>query len=259
MMLQRTVDPAEPPRPERRPYTATRHGVTLVDDFAWLRAANWQEVMRDPAKLDPAIRAYLEAENGYAERALAGTTALRDALFAEMKGRIKEDDSTVPARDGPYAYYARYREGGQHPAICRQTTQGGAEELLLDGDALAHGKAYFNLGGSEHSPDHRMLAWSADEAGAEFYTVRIRDLAGGHDLADVVPDATGAIVWSSDASAFYYVRLDSNHRPSRVFRHRLGRPVEEDVLVYEETAPGWFVSIGQTQSGRFAEISIHDH
>jgi oligopeptidase B len=258
-MLQRAVNAADPPRAERRPQAATWHGVTLVDDFAWLRAANWQEVMRDPLKLDPAIRTYLEAENGYADQALADTTALQAALFAEMKGRIKEDDSTVPADDGPFAYYLRYRAGGQHPAICRQPRSGGGEELLLDGDELAHGKAYFHLGATHHAPDHRSLAWSSDEAGAEFYTIRVRDLGTGHDLADIVPDATGTVVWTSDGSAFYYVRLDRNHRPSRVFRHRLGMPVEDDVLVYEEAAPGYFVSVAETRSRRFAEISIHDH
>jgi oligopeptidase B len=259
MMLQRTVEPADPPQAERRPAAATWHGVTLVDDFAWLRAANWQDVMRDPSKLDPAIRAYLEAENDYSHRALDHTAALQDALFAEMKGRIKEDDSTVPADDGPYAYYARYREGGQHPVICRQPRAGGSEEVLLDGDELAHGKAYFHLGATQNAPDHRLFAWSSDEAGAEFHTIRVRDMTTGHELADVVPDATGSVVWTRDASAFYYVRLDRNHRPSRVFRHRLGLPVEDDVLVYEEAAPGYFVSVSETQSRRFAEISIYDH
>src|SRR5918996_4585587 len=100
MMLQRAVSPAEPPRAQPRPQVATWHDVKLVDDFAWLRAANWQEVMRDPIKLDAAIRAYLEAENDYADRALADTKGLQETLFAEMKGRIKEDDSTVPADDG---------------------------------------------------------------------------------------------------------------------------------------------------------------
>src|SRR2546423_8754227 len=102
-----------PPRAERRAVTSTWHGVTLVDDFAWLRAANWQEVMRDPDKLAPAIRVYLESENAYAERVLGDTLPLQAALFAEMKGRIKEDDSSVPAADGAYSYYVRYREGGQ--------------------------------------------------------------------------------------------------------------------------------------------------
>ena len=250
---------AAPPQPERKPTASTWHGVALVDDFAWLRAANWQEVMRDPGKLDPAIRAYLEAENAYADAALADTTALQATLFAEMKGRIKEDDSSVPAVDGAYAYYWRYREGGQHPVICRHPRAGGAEQVLLDGDELAHGKAYFHLGATHHAPDHHLLAWSSDDAGAEFFTLHVRDLKTGADLADIVPDAAGSVVWTSDASAFYYVRLDRNHRPSRVFRHRLGTPVEDDILIYEEPAPGYFVSISETQSRRLAEISIHDH
>ena len=258
-MLERVKNLPAPPAAERRPARSSWHGTILTDDFAWLRAANWQEVMRDPGKLDPAIRAYLEAENQYADRALADTEALQATLFAEMKGRIKEDDSSVPATDGPYAYYLRYREGGQHPVICRRPRAGGDEHVLLDGDELAHGKAYFHLGSTQHAPDHHLLAWASDDAGAEFYTVHVRDLATGADLADIVPDATGAVVWTNDATAFYYVRLDRNHRPSRVFRHRLGTPVEDDVLVYEESAPGYFVSVGETQSRRFGEISIHDH
>jgi oligopeptidase B len=247
------------PRAARRPTTSIWHGVALVDEYAWLRATNWQEVMRDPDKLEPAIRDYLQAENDYAARALGETAGLQDALFAEMKGRIKEDDSTVPDPDGAYSYYVRYREGGQHPVVCRHGRTGGVEQILLDGDELAHGKAYFQLGGTSHSPDHRLLAWSADEAGAEFHTIRARDLVHHNDLSDVVPDTSGAVVWTSDASAFYYVRLDRNHRPWRVFRHRLATPVEDDVLVYEETRAGFFVSISQTLSRRFADISIHDH
>ena len=113
------------PRAERRPATSTRHGITLTDDYAWLRADNWREVMRDPSVLDAAIRAYLEAENAYAKAALAHTEPLQETLFAEMKGRIKEDDSTVPSPDGPYAYFMRYREGGQHPIVCREPRGGG--------------------------------------------------------------------------------------------------------------------------------------
>src|SRR5262245_42879274 len=257
-MLERPHPPA-PPVAERRPKTSAWHGTTVVDEFAWLRADNWQEVMRDPARLDPAIRAHLDAENQYAERVLGDTTELQATLFAEMKGRIKEDDSSVPAADGPFAYYSRYREGGQHPVICRQPRDGGDEHILLDGDELAHGKTYFHLGSTNHSPDHRLLAWASGDAGAEFYTVHVRDVASSAELADVVPDCTGAAVWTSDGSAFYYVRLDRNHRPSRVFRHRLGTPVEDDALIYEESAPGYFVAVGETLSRRVAEISIHDH
>jgi oligopeptidase B len=248
-----------PPRAEPRPHTSTWHGVTLADDYAWLKAPNWQEVMRDPAKLDPAIRAYLEAENAYTAAALADTVPLQEKLFAEMKGRIEEDESTVPSADGPYAYFVRYREGGQHPIVCRELRGGGEAQTLLDGDALGSGKSYFRLGGFGHSPDHKLLAWAADEAGSEFNTIRLRDLAAGADLPDAVPDATGEIVWSADGRAFLYVRLDENHRPSRVYRHRLGTAPEADTLVYEEPDAGFFVSVSGLQARRFAEISSHDH
>jgi len=187
-MLERTKRLPPTPQAERQPKTSTRHGVTLVDDYAWLRADNWREVMRDPSLLDPTIRGYLEAENEYVKAALAHTEPLQETLFAEMKGRIKEDDSTVPSPDGPFAYYTRYREGGQHPILCRQQRDGGAEQELLDGDALAAGKAYFQLGGSAHSPDHKLLAWSADDKGSEIDTLRMRDLSTGQDLPDEIPE-----------------------------------------------------------------------
>ncbi len=254
-----SVEAALVPRAERRPVTATRHGVTLTDDYAWLKAPNWQTVMRDPGALDPAIRAYLEAENAHAEAVMAGTRALQDALFAEMKGRIKEDDSSVPTPDGPYAYFRRWREGGQHPLFCRAPRGGGAEEVLLDGDALAAGKTFFQLGGVAHAPDHRRLMWSSDEAGSELYAARVRDLATGADLPDLVPDVSGAAVWTADSAAFYYVRLDAQHRPTRVFRHRLGSAAADDTLIYESPDPGYFVAVSELQSGELAEISIYDH
>lgn len=215
--------------------------------------------MRDPQQLDPAIRAYLQAENGYCEHALADNTALQEALFAEMKGRIKEDDSTVPDLDGPYAYYARYRKDGQHPLLCREPRSGGAEQLLLDGDALARGKPFFRLGTVGHSPDHRLLVWTSDEPGSEFYTARVRVIESRADLADKVPDVSGSVVWTQDAAAFYYVRLDQGHRPAGAFRHRLGTPASADVRVFAEADSGLFISVGRHASGRFGDISAHDH
>lgn len=235
------------------------HGETLTDEYAWLRDPNWREVMRDPGRLSPEIRAYLEAENAYAETNLAPLDDLKRKLVAEMRGRIKEDDSTVPARDGAFAYFLRYREGGQHPLLCREPAAGGADEVLLDGDALAKGHAYFQLGGGRHSPDHKRLAWSADDAGSEYFKIRVRDLSSGSDTADLVPDTTGGVVWTADASAFYYVRLDEEHRPTRVYRHRLGTPAEADELVYEEPDKGFFINISELQAGAFAAISGGDH
>ena len=251
------IDKHKAPRAEKRPVTTTHHGITLTDDYAWLRATNWQAVMRDPTVLDPAIRAYLEAENAHTEAALADTRALQDALFAEMKGRIKEDDASVPRLDGAFAYFSRYRAGGERPLLCRTPREGGAEEIMLDGDALAAGKSFFRLGGTAHSPDHRRLAWSVDEAGSELFVARVRDLATGADLPDRVADvAGGGVVWSADATAFYYIKLDAEHRPTRVFRHRIGTDAADDALIYESQDPEYFVDISPLQSRQFAEISI---
>jgi oligopeptidase B len=250
---------AVPPAAPKRPSTRVVHGETIADEYAWLRDKNWREVMRDPGRLDPEIRAYLEAENEYAKAALAPLEDLKRKLVAEMRARIKEDDSSVPARDGPYAYSMRYREGGQHPLLCRQPSDGGPEEMLLDGDALAKGLAYFQLGGGRHSPDHKLLAWSADDAGSEYFKVRVRDLASGSDIADIVPDTTGSVVWTADARAFFYVRRDEEHRPTRVFLHKLGTPVEADRLVYDEPDKGFFIGVSELQANRYAAISGGDH
>ena len=215
--------------------------------------------MRNPLALPADIRAYLEAENVYFAAAMADTEALQEQLFKEMRGRIKEDDSTVPAPDGPFAYAVRYIEGGQHPLYIREKREGGEEEILLDGNALAEGRAYFRIGTANHSPDHRLLAWSHDDAGSEFFTLSVRDLATGHDLADVIPDNAGSTAWSADARHLFYIRLDASHRPSRVFRHKLGTAPETDVLVYEEPDPGFFVSLGKTRSQHFILIHTHDH
>lgn len=247
------------PRAEIRNTTATWHGVTLTDEYGWLRDDNWQTVIRDPSALSQDIRAYLEAENAYADAALADTRALQDTLFAEMKGRIKEDDSSVPSPDGPFAYFTRFREGAQYPQFCREPRAGGVAEVLLDGDALAKGKSYFSLSEMRQSPDHRFIAWLSDEAGSEIHTARVRNIETGGDIADVVPECTGSVAWTADTSAFYYVQLDANHRPHRVLRHRIGSQASEDALIFEAADPQYFVALSETQSGKFARISQHDH
>ncbi len=249
----------EPPHAARRPTTRTVHGVPLTDDYAWLRADNWRDVMRDPKLLAADIRAYLEAENAYADAYFAPLEGLKQALVAEMRGRIKEDDSTVPAPDGPFAYYSRHREGGQHPLACRKPWPEGAEEILLDGDQEAAGKAYFHLGGWRHSPSHHRFAWAVDEQGSELHTLRVRDLATGAALPDVITETTGDLLWSADGAALYYIRRDAEHRPSKVFRHHIGTAPETDVLIYEEPDKGFFVSLGETQSRAFGLISCGDH
>jgi len=246
------------PLAPRRPRAFTTHGITITDDYAWLKDENWQEVLRDPQVLN-AIRKYLESENDYTESLLGHTGELQKRLVKEMRGRIKEDDSSVPAPDGPFAYMRKFREGGQHELFGRSPRDGGDAQIVLDGDELAAAHEYFKFGGARHSPNHRLEAWSADTKGSEYFTLRVRDWAAGKDSDDTVEETDGEVVWNADSTAFYYVKLDDNHRPMQVWRHRLGTPQADDVLVYEEQDPGWFTHIHESSSGRFCVIAGGDH
>ena len=249
----------KPPIAPRHPSRRTLHGVTITDDYAWLKDEKWQEVLRDPSLLDPEIRAYVEAENAYAGQRLGPTRALQKTLVAEMRGRIKEDDSGVPTPDGPFSYLWKFREGGQHQQIGRTPRDGGEMQTILDGDALAKASDYFKFGGTRHSPDHRLEAWSADLRGSEYFTLRIRRWDTMEDLRDILTETSGSVVWGRDSSFFFYVQVDDNHRPLKVYRHRLGTAQADDVLVYEEQDTGWFTRIGESASGRFCVISGGDH
>src|SRR5882757_1104744 len=252
-----TSQPA--PVAPRRPHSFTAHGITVTDDYAWLKDAKWQEVLRDPAILDADIRQYLEAENDYTESLLGHTASLQKKLVAEMRGRIKEDDSSVPAPDGPYAYLRKFREGGQHEMFGRTPRNGGDVSIVLDGDELAASHEYFKFGGSRHSPDHRLHAWSADTKGSEYFAIRVRDWENGKDREDLVEETDGGVVWSTDCKSFFYVKLDDNHRPMQVWRHRLGTNQADDLLVYEEKDSGWFIHLHESSSGRFCVIAGGDH
>ncbi len=259
-MAARQIFASQPaPETDRRPVVDEHHGVRRTDDYAWLRADNWQDVFRDPDALAADIREHLDAENAYQEKLMAGTSELQAKLFQEMKGRIKEDDSSVPMKDGPYAYGTSFKLGGQHPRYFRTPREGGEQAIFLDGDAEAEGHPYFRIGGVDHSSDHKRLLWGFDDKGSEFFTLRVRDLATGADGSDEVPDTGGDGVWAADNSAFFYTRMDENHRPSKVFLHTVGTPASEDRLIFEETDPGFFVSVGGTRDNRWIFISIHDH
>jgi oligopeptidase B len=243
----------------RRPHSLSLHGITIQDDYAWLKDANWQEVLRDPQLLDADIRRYLEAENAYAERLLGHTAPLQKTLVKEMRGRIKEDDSSVPSPDGPYAYFRRYREGGQHEMYGRMPRNGGPESIALDGDALARDHEYFKFGGSRHSHDHRLIAWSADTKGSEYFAIRVREWDSGKDHDDLVEETDGGVVWTLDCKSFFYIKLDDNHRPMQVWRHKLGTAQADDLLIYEEQDAGWFTHLHESTSGRFCVIAGGDH
>lgn len=248
-----------PPVAEKRSVILSCHGIKRDDPYSWLRAENWQEVMREPEKLPDDIGDYLKAENAYTESKMADTKALQKKLFEEIKGRIKEDDSSVPSPDGPYAYASKFTTGAQHPMLIRTDRDGGNERVLLDGNIEAKDKAYFNLAGASHSNDHRFLAWAFDDKGSEYYTVKVRDLKTGNDLEDEITETGGGGVWSACGKYLFYIRQDENHRPSKLFRHEMGTKTASDVLIYEEKDAGFFMGVGGTQSDNFIVIDIHDH
>jgi len=251
-----------PPAADRRPHIIDRHGRTIDDPYAWLRDDDWQRVMREPDALQTDIRTHLEAENAWTEQALAPIAGLREELVAELKARIREDDSSVPAPDGDWAYYRRFVEGGQYPILCRRPSGDDddvREQVLLDGDAEAEGEKFFAVGGAAHSPDHRLFAAATDRNGSEYCRIAIRDLETGKMLPDELPDAQGDMVWSADGKVLFYTVLDDNHRPCKVMRHAMGSPAAADEIVYEESDAGFFLGIGKTESGRFVVIDAHDH
>ncbi|CZT34532.1 oligopeptidase B [Rhizobium sp. 9140] len=248
-----------PPVARKKPLSDTRHGITRTDDYAWFRADNWQQMFKDTSILDPEIRAHLEAENAYMKAAMADTEALQKQLFAEMKGRIKEDDSSVPMKDGPFAYGTSFVTGGEQPRYFRETREGGERVVLLDGDKEAAGKDYFRLSGINHCTDHSLGIWGYDDKGSEYFTLRIRDLSTGDDLVDVIANTGGDGAWAPDGRSFFYTVLDENHRPSKIFHHVIGTPQADDRLVYEEEDPGFFMGVGASMLDDVIYIDIHDH
>jgi oligopeptidase B len=239
---------ATPPIARREPLVIEQLGRTRTDDYAWMKDPGWQAVLRDPAVLRADIRDHLVAENAYTEAVLAETAALQEALFAEMVGRIRKDDSSVPAPDGPWDYYSRYAEGAQHPLLVRRPRGGGEEEVLLDVDAMAAPHAYYRLAGAEHSADHSRFAWAEDRQGSEIYTVFLIDLATRAAIGAPIESTTGNFALSPDGGFIFWTLRDDHGRPSAIYRRPVGGDASDDRLVYREPDPGFFAGVSTTVS-----------
>lgn len=252
----------ETPAPvaKRMPTERTHHGDTVIDEYAWLAG-----------KDDPATIAYLTTENAYTEARTAHLADLREQLFEEIRRRTQETDLSVPTRKGGHWYYTRTVEGQQYGVHCRRVVHPGEtdppvsrdgapladEEVLLDGNLLAAGHDFFALGAFDVSPDGRWLAYSTDFSGDERYTLRVKDLSTGELLPDEVPGTFYGTAWSADASVLFYVTVDDAWRPNRVWRHTLGTPASEDVVVHQEDDERFWVGVELTRSEKFLLIDIH--
>jgi oligopeptidase B len=252
-----------PPGPvaPTKPHTIVQHGYTRVDPYHWLRDPNWQKVIDDPKSISADIKAYLEQENAYTKANLLDPTeALRNTLFEELKGKIKQDDSSVPARDGAWAYATRFRTGGQYPIVYRkaidpQTGEAtGPEQILIDGDKASKGEKFWRLQDWEQSPGHDILAYFVDYEGGNKVTLRFKAMANGSDLPYKIEGASAGLVWAKDGRTCFYCLLDDNFRTAKVMRHVVGNDPKSDVMIYEEKDSSFQMGIGKTSSGDYMLI-----
>ncbi|MBA3511939.1 S9 family peptidase [Sphingomonas sp.] len=248
------TDLIQPPRAEQRPHRYDAHGETIEDPWHWLRDPGYPQVH------DEQVLAYLQAENDYFQQAMQPHQGLIDTLFGEMKGRLKEDESSVPIRDGEWLYWWAFSPGAQYRSWYRKKFAGGPDELLFDEPAEAEGKEYFRLGAIEASPDGRLLAVLVDDNGSERFKLRIRDIASGKDIETVTDVAIGQPVWSSDSQGIVFNEVNENWRSYRARFHRLGRPADEDVTLYEETEElGFSVHLSRSQDRELIFIATGDN
>ncbi|MGN6820288.1 MAG: S9 family peptidase [Sphingomonas sp.] len=247
------TDSPTPPIAATRPHSFTTHGIAIDDPWAWLKDPGYPEVT------DKDVLAYLEAENAYFEAQMAPHKPLTDKLYEEMKGRIKEDDSSVPQKDGDWLYWTAFETGGQYRKWWRKPVAGGPDELILDEPALAEGKEYFRLGAFSVSNDGKLLAYAIDDNGSERFTIRVKDLASGEHLPDVIPGMLSEIVWTADDKAFLYGLANEQWRTDNARLHRLGTDPASDIELYHEDDEGFRVGVSETSDRQWIVIASGDH
>jgi oligopeptidase B len=240
-----------------RPHSFTTHGVTIEDPYAWIKDPGYPEVT------DPDVLAYLAAENAYFESVMAPHRPLIDRLYEEMKGRIKEDDSSVPQKDGDWLYWTAFETGGQYRKWWRRPVAAGTDtskdELILDEPVLAEGKEYFRLGAFSISNDGRLLAYAIDDNGSERFEIRVKDLTTGEHLPDVIPGMLSEIVWTADDKGFLYGLANDQWRTDNARLHWLGTPIADDIELFKEADEGFRVGVSETSDRKWIVLSSGDH
>ena len=249
-MTAHAADLPTPPDVARKPHVVKApHGAERVDEYYWLR---------DDTRQDPAMLAYLNAENAYADALMAPLKPLQDKLYDEVVARIKQDDSSVPYRERGYWYYTRYETGQDYPVHARREgSMDAAEEVLLDVNAMAAGKDYYAIGGRDVSQDNRLLAYADDSNGRRQYTIRFKDLVTGKTLPDAIPGSSGDMAWADDNRTLFYVENDPETLlTTRVKKHVLGTDPKGDALVYAESDDTYYMGIGRSRDDKYLIIVL---
>ena len=245
--------PQRPPVAARKPSSVTHHGITVADDYAWLRDPGYPEVN------DKEVLEHLAAENAWFEARMAPHKDTVEALFKEMRARIKEADKSVPQKDGDYLYWIEYEEGAEYKKWWRKPVKGGPDELILDEPTLAEGKEYFRLGAISVSKDGRLLAYSVDDNGSERFTAKVKDLTSGEHLPDEIPGTLSSLVWVAGDRGFVYSLANEQWRTDNARLHWLGKPTEQDVELYHEDDEGFRVSSSLSANENWVIVSSGDH
>jgi len=256
-MTVTTPPPKSAPRAAKKPHSATHHGITVTDDYAWLRDPGYPDVT------DKEVLAHLEAENAWFESRMKQQQPLIDTLFKEMRARIKEADKSVPQKDGDYLYWIEFEEGAEYKKWWRRPVaakeDGTADELILDEVALATGKEYFRLGAMSVSSDGKLLAYAIDDNGSERFTARIKDIATGELLPDEIPGTLSALVWVAGDKGLVYSLANEQWRTDNARLHWLGQPLSSDVELYHEDDEGFRVGSSLSANEEWLIISASDH
>ena len=237
------------------------HDTTWEDNYSWIHQKNILEVLKDSSKLLPEVKKYLEEENEYFEHHMKDTKNHQKKIFEEIKGRIKLDDESLPFKDINYEYWTKTTEKGNYSIKLRKKINTDIIEEIWNGDKEKEklNTEYFGLGDLEVSFNDKYLGYSLDLRGSEYYTIYIRDIKTNKFVTEEIKETSGSITFSLDDKYIFYSKLDNNHRPRKIYRHKLGRPVAEDELVFEEKSEAFTVSIGISSDEKYYFITTSDH
>ena len=234
------------------------HNEDLPDNYAWIKQKNWQEVLKNPTKLNDEVANYLTEENAFVKEQLKEKEQLETEIFQELKGRIKDKDSSVPLKDGAYYYFSEYEEGSEYPSF-KRTNSTDVVETIFNAQKKSEGEKFFNLASVCHSHNHRFIAYNIDKNGSENYFLSVENLENKKILTKEIPQTTGEIIWDTDNKSIYYIGLDDNHRPNKIFKHLVGQDYQNDELIFEERDPAFFCSVSISQSKHYLLIRTGDH
>ena len=239
--------------------TVKIHNEELIDNYSWIKQKNWKEVILDPNKLNTPVKKYLEAENLFKEDQLKDVKDIEKKLFEELKSKIKNEDNSVPKKDGDYFYAYKYNKNSEYPIYYRKNIKSNFEEIILDCEKKSKKHSYFNVASISHSHNHKHVAYNIDTNGSEYFSIFIEDIETKEILSPEIRNTTGDIIWSLDNNYIFYVGLDQNHRPTKVFKHKIGSASEKDLLIYEEKDASFFCSINLSKTKKYIFIRTADH